>query len=252
MGTGEKPAHPGDTGARPLARRWAGAARNAVFGGCGMGDVRRRVTGHVAVDAAILWTGLEPLFAPQAASMRLVAGEAAFAEMRYTVCLRRFDVRIVARDTTHLAGTLLKALALIHLFNMIDRVVIVAVVDDHGPERLERHSWPVVEHPAATARQPFFPLQMALLADRFPQCRGKVPWVDDGFVGLAVRFVPELPLHVKRAGPVASLTADRGLSAEDWLDVLVERSFDMLDSVRVAKEALLSNQPAGPDVRPAG
>src|SRR5262249_24867447 len=85
---------------------------------------------------------------------------------------RRLDVRVVTRNATQLAVAFLKATALVHLFDMIDRLVAFGVADEYGPKFLERKSRPEIELASAATNAPDCALEMALLTDGLAEfCR---------------------------------------------------------------------------------
>src|SRR6185312_1621422 len=137
---------------------------------------------------------------------------------------------IVARRASEfaVAGAHLEAEALVHLFDMADRLVLLArslPTNEHGPEFLNRHPGPEIVEGAAAPRDPRRAFEMALLAHRLAKFGGQPLRIDD--------VVPRRGLGVPFAGAVAAFAA-YGVAAKHRLVVPVARPLHRLYMVRVA------------------
>src|SRR5262249_42240084 len=149
---------------------------DAVVGGGGVRDVADRLARHVAVDAAVLRAGLQPLIPRQAAPALLVAGQAALPVVPPALGrLDDVDGRGGARDAAQLVvgRALAEAAAGAHLLDVVDRLAVarpaLGDADEHGHDLLQRQPRPEVVHLPAAADDSRLAGQVALLAHGLAQ-----------------------------------------------------------------------------------
>ncbi len=101
-----------------------------------------------------------------------------------------------------------KALALIHLLDVIDGLGVFAALrtlDQHGPEVVQRQTGTIIEQISSAAQDAGFPFEMALLADGVAELGRQASGIDN---------VPAIGgADVQLARPMTALAAD-GLALE--------------------------------------
>ena len=171
----------------------------------------------------------------QAASVFVMTAQTTIPVVRRFLPRCRKLVWVVAGDTAHLARTLLKATALVHLFNLAEESALSEILrlHEHRFDGRQRQTRAVVGETPARPDYPDIALQVALLADCFTQFGLEAGRVHD--VRQLVTDVFGLP-NMKLARAVASLTADR-VALEDRLFIPVLGLFDVIELVRMTKQA---------------
>src|SRR6516225_2958101 len=122
----------------------------------------------------------------------------------------RQAVRIMTRNTSHLAGALLVAATGGHLFDLPHRPEFIRKFrrsNERSQEQVQGQPRPIFPELPPPARNPPFSLQMALLADRIAQHGGQMAWMDNVLPSSAA-FSIFLPAHVQIPGTMATLAAD--------------------------------------------
>src|SRR5438876_4085083 len=168
--------------------------------------------GHMAIDTAIVFVPLQAQVRRKRAAFFSVAAQAAFPVVVYAFRSRGKLVRIVTRDTAHLAAAGNEAAAGMHLLHLADELPGLRLTCrpyKHGHEKVQRQTRAKVEHAPAAAQNADLSLKVTLLANRFAQGWLQVTRIDDGGIDDVGRlFTPLMAAYMQFAGAVAALAAD--------------------------------------------
>src|SRR5712692_1014609 len=116
-----------------------------------------------------------------------MAAEAPLAEVGRLLFRSRKRVWIMTGNAPHFFRTAAgaEATARVHLLDRADKLPPLAGLgrlDEVGEKELQRQPRPVIQMATATAKDPFFSLQMTLLANRLAQSMFQTCWIDNGII----------------------------------------------------------------------
>ncbi len=140
-----------------------------------VGDVGDAGARHVARDAVLATPPGLPLGQRQGATLFFVALETAIAVVGSLDGRRGQPVRVVAGDAAELALARAEATARFHLLDLPDHLelaLVAALLDEDRQEPVQGQARAEVEEVTARPGNAEPALEMALLADRIPQCGG--------------------------------------------------------------------------------
>ena len=107
---------------------------------------------------------------------------------------------------------------------------------------MPRQTGTIIERSSAAMEDAHFALKVALLANRFTQRRCQAAGIDNGIILAGDRLTSFATLNMELAGPMTALAAD-GKTLEDRQPIPVNRVFNGISMVAVAKQAFSGNGP---------
>src|SRR5581483_9386917 len=158
-------------------------AKNPMIGAGRMGNIRTRITRHMAIDATVRRRLLQAFAQREAATVLLVTAQAGLSVMSHALLGRRTLVRIVAGNAANLVLLVaaLETAALVHLLDMADRFLLTRFrcANEHRPKQFQRQSRAIVIQASTATGDTSITTKMTLLADRLTQAPVEMTRIDD-------------------------------------------------------------------------
>src|SRR5262249_21040202 len=228
-------------------------ADDPVVGGGVVGNVCTGIPGHVALNAAVVFTLQAARRFGETARSPIVAIETTLAIVGYTFGGPDLPVRVMAGRAAKLAHTFCGPILApsetrtqVHLLDVIHRFVWfirLRLAHEDGPEVIEWHPRAEVVQVPTAPEDTHVPREMALLAHRRSQFRLQMTGIDNGVVGACRGILVAGVLDMRPTRTMAALATDR-VPVEDRLRIAVDVAFQRSCPVGVTEEAVTTDRPA--------